>query len=201
MFRFIDEKIFKLTDQLKGSTAFQQAMSPIDSLSDDLQGIINKSISILVPVIPCLIFFSLLASNLSLRVQQSQKNDLIELVNNIKEQKGEVLAAERLLLSSKPVTGQSDFQAILASAADKNQINSSQVKIISFTQEAVGTLSRSQVKINFENFSTRDLSRFLKQLAKFEKVKINGIDVRKFKETLKGKLDLIHYSKSINGGA
>lgn len=194
--QIIDDQVFKLTDQLKNSSAFQQSMSPLESLSEDIQGIVNKVISVLIPLIPCLIFCVLLFNNFSLRIKQARKQDMMEVINDIKKQKNVVVASEKQLLSNMSVTSQDDFQAVLNKVANKTQMSPTQVKIMNFNQESIGALSRSKAMISIENFSTRDLSRFLKQLMSFEKVKVESINLRKFKTTLKGTLDIIHYSKN-----
>jgi hypothetical protein len=195
IFRYLDDKTFIGADQLKVSSSYQQALSPIESLPSEVQTYVNRSISILLPIIPIIIFLVLLLNNLFMRSDLSTKKELLQLIRDVKTQKAEVLSFERALMSPTQVSTKDDFSKRVQGLAVTSQINASLIQVKSYEQRQTGELNQSLAKVSFKNLSTIQLTTFLDQILIKEKVKIKDISIEKSLGLLKGTLDIIHFSK------
>lgn len=200
IFKYLDEKTFSGTDQLKSSNSFQQALSPIESLPSDVQTYVNRSISIFIPLIPLLIFLILLTNNVLLRLDLADKKELLTLIRNVKMQKAEVHSFEKTLMSPTQVTNKDEFTKRIQGIAVTSQINSSLIQTVSYQQKKTGELNQSIVELSFKKLSTIQLTTFLDQILTKEKVKIKNISIEKSLGLLKGTINIIHFSKTNSVG-
>ena len=200
IFRYLDDKTFLGADQVKVSSSYQQALSPIDSLPTEVQAYVNRGISLLIPAIPILIFLALLVNNVLMRSDLSIKKELLQLIRDVKVQKAEVHSYERALMSPTQIANKDDFSKRIQGLAVKSQINASLVQTINYEQRQTGELNQSLVKISFESLSTVQLTTFLDQILIKEKVKIENISIEKSLGLLKGTVDIIHFSKMNSAG-
>jgi hypothetical protein len=192
----IDRKLFTGVDQIKHSSAFQQVLAPIDTLPHDTQTLINRGISLAIPILPSLIFALMLILNISARFDLQKKQDLLNRMDEITKLSSKAMGYGNVLVAPVTINTKQDFETRVNSLAKKNQIGSGLISVKSFKKEQMGSLGKSNVSLSFRDFSTIQFTKFLNQLMIDEKVKIGVVSLSKTNSLLTGTLNLIHFAKS-----
>lgn len=184
-------------DQLKLSAPFQQLLAPLDSLSDDVQRIVNRVLAYVLPSIPVVILLVMIFINYQARQSRTSKEKLLSRMDNIGHLSKEVSGFKNLIVSPASVADKQGMQTRLNTLARQAGFGGDLVTIKNFLQEPMGNLNKSLVDITFKELSTPQFTSFLTKLVANEKMKVDRVELKKVGTLLKGSLNLIHFSKPV----
>jgi hypothetical protein len=195
LFKIIDQNLFSLTDQFKSSSTYQQILTPIESLPDEVQTITNKSIAVLIPLIPIAVFIFVLIVNISKRNDLKNKIVLTQMVQKIDHLKNKQKQLENSHALPMNLTTKELLTNKINTMSTSSTIPSGKITISNYEQNKIGELGQSLATLNFSGISTKQLTKFLRQAVMSNKMKIKSIDIKKIQKLLKGELQIIYFSR------
>lgn len=197
-FKPIDEFLFSKVEQFKNSNVYREINERLLTLSETQRKYLNQTVTISILMIPMFLVSFIFFQNYQLKNSLQEKEKIQELLNNISDYSGKVNLLTRTTISNRAVNSKSDLQNRIRSILSMGQIPSTRVKLTKFRSDSsLTTMNKANAEITFEEFSLTNLKNLLLQLQRKEKVKISNLQIKKDEEknTLKGKLHIIHFGK------
>jgi len=194
----IDLFIFEKIEQFQTTSEYQKISEAYSSLEESAQETIKVILMILTIVLP--LFFILIFSSLNRQANKelSQKEEIIELANELIKKQALITLEERKILASKYIDSESSLRNDISNTINMMGIDSSKVQVSNFnTEELDGLITKAKAELSFRGFSNQDLFSMTNSLVAKLKIKIDEININKKESSnsLEGILTIIYYSK------
>lgn len=196
-FQFIDKKIFSVIDKLKTTEAYEKFSDSTSALEENVQKVVNFSLSYILIFTPLLFPVLLYLQNSSLskkiEVKENIRTSIVKLNAAISDVKSEI----RKNTSFNKVDSKVSLQSTLSKIMRKSSIPNTSMSVISFEEGRVlGLFKEYMSEISFTDITTEMLASILKELSNSYKMKIEGIDIRRSdKGLLIGNMKLVNITE------
>ena len=199
IFKKLDELLFAQVDKLRVSLTYQKITDQLITLNEKTQKIVNQLTALFIIIIPLFIVCVVLLGNCSIRSENKIKKEILVQLQLLSSQKHKVAALGQQTISTGKISSKNELQERLKSIMEQRGIDLNRVKINKFNQSGPGkSITTTDVKLGFSNFSITDLSNFLLDLLEQEKVKITGLNINRIKDaSLAGDIMITHYGKNL----
>lgn len=194
----IDTFIFEKIEQFQTTNEYQKISEGYSSLEESAQEAIKVILMILTILLP--LSFILIFSSLNGKASKelSQKEEIIDLANELIKKQSLITLEERKILASKYVDSESALKNDISSSISMIGIDSSKVQISNFdTEELDGLITKVKADLSFKGFSNQELFSMTNSLVAKLKIKVDEININKKESSnsLEGVMTIIYYSK------
>jgi len=191
----IDEFVFGQVDNFKNSSTYQQFIDQFSGLDDSAQKHINHFFAILVVLIPLILIGIVEVQSYKMSKTLDIKREIYNSLGETSIKSKRLSLIEKRILGPRKITSQNELQSILNQIIKATGLKEDKIKITGVkTSNILKNLGRLDATIKFNSFSTPNLTNFLRDLIKKEKMVIPKLSVIKNKtsELLEGEI-LIHH--------
>lgn len=191
-FKVIDEKIFGFISDLKSNEQYIQFNQRILSLDDSLQNLIKNSIFIVILFLPILVLILVYTSISSQQDFISLKRQFLHLSETHQSLEKSIQSFNNGLIASNPINTEDDIKTMISSNPLVSNILP-RLGFENFNQSPLsGNIKESNLQIKFSEFSTIDLSSFIKFTYQSLKSRVTFVSITRDEQSKKifGELSL-----------
>ncbi len=197
IFEKIDNALLGQYQQINKSSFYQKILDVFSSLTDSEQKAVNIILSLAAITVPMIIIVFLFISNYSLKNNISEQNETISEINNYFNKKQELSIINKSFVTQGNLESKSKLQSKLKSILRLNNINLSSLKIKNFDLSNNNSkISDIKSLLEFNKFTTVDLTNFLKRILSKENMRVNKLKITKdIKDNLlKGNIEISYFT-------
>ena len=196
-FEKIDNALFGQYEQINKTSFYQKVIDIFSSLTDSEQKIVNTISSIVAITLPILLIVLLFFSNYSIKNNISEQEQTIREINDYLQKKQELSIINKSFVTQGVLNTKSKLQSKMKSILRLNNINLSSLKIKDFNlNDNNSKISDIRSMLEFNKFTTIDLTNFLKRVLSKENMRVNKLKITKNKKDnlLNGNIEISYFT-------
>jgi hypothetical protein len=197
LFKKMDRLIFQQIDVFKTTPNYTTFQDFYQGLDEDQQKAFRVSMVIATFVIPLLLMAFLWWQNLSLKQEIELRSSIVNKAQEILGQNMGLRQVAPRVLSANPIDSQSMMTSRLSNLLTGIGVDLSKIQVTQFDKtEITSGILRSEAMINFNNFSTAEMTNLLNTMIARERFKIASLEVKRNQNSnlLQGQFQAVHFS-------
>jgi hypothetical protein len=197
LFKKMDRLIFQQIDVFKTTPNYTTFQDFYQGLDEDQQKAFRVSVVIATFVIPLLLMSFLWWQNLSLKQEIELRSSIVNKAQEILGQNMGLRQVAPRVLSANPIDSQSMMTSRLSNLLTGIGVDLSKIQVTQFDKtEITSGILRSEAMINFNNFSTAEMTNLLNTMIARERFKIASLEVKRNQNSslLQGQFQAVHFS-------
>ncbi|MBP9674241.1 MAG: hypothetical protein KBD63_04030 [Bacteriovoracaceae bacterium] len=197
----IDSSLFRLLDKLKEGPFFIKIQDKISGLDEKTRTLLSYIMTAILFSLPLLICFLFIRTNYALRTDFNLKKEVLETANYIGNISKQISEMEKQILYATPLSTIQAFEAKITEHTGQLQIDASKFKLDNFNSDKLNDIFRSEVKVQFSELSTQELTSLIQNLlGQNPSLRISSTLIRRDNESklLVGYFKIVNFYKDIN---
>jgi hypothetical protein len=191
-----DAFVFAKLDEFRKTPGHQKMLEGYAGLDEDQQKFAKWGMLLTIFLLPLTIVGVVWWQNLSLDKELASRIALVESMQKIIAQSGEIGGLTNSIASPNALTSDSDLTSRLSSVLGSSGIDVSKIQVSNFASDSVTKdLTRSEADFRFQGLSTEQLVSVFTALLQRERFRISAVEITRNAEnnTLDGNFHGIHF--------
>jgi len=178
LLRRLDTLLFTKLDEFRKTSGYAKILETYSSLEEDQQKLAKWAMLSATFLIPLLLVSIMWLQNASVEKDLDMRIALVERMQQIISQNGEIGGLTNAIASPNALTSDSDLNSRLSSSLSASGIDISKIQVNNFVSESVTPdLSKSEADFRFEGLSTEQLVSVFTALLQRERFRISSVQI------------------------
>lgn len=196
LLRRLDTLLFTQLDEFRKTPGYAKILEAYAGLEEDQQKLAKWAMLLTTVLVPLFLVGLMWLQNASVEKDLNMRIALVERMQQIISQNGEIGGLTNAIASPTALTSDSDLSSRLSSSLSVSGVDVSKIQVNNFVSESVTTdLAKAEADFRFEGLSTEQLVSVFTALLQRERFRISSVQITRNDENnlLDGNFHGVHF--------